>query len=114
MDKKEIKARKKAYKKARRKATMPWKWLTWLSMPLAIILTIATVVVTMFDNTIVLFTGGSFWEVVNEDPNAVYYKSEFKSEEERNQKGSELVKQVEAEGASLLTNIDKALPYMLK
>ena len=37
MDKKEIKARKKAYKKARSKATRPWKWLTWISAPLAII-----------------------------------------------------------------------------
>ena len=54
MDKKEIKARKKAYKKARRKATMPWKWLTWFSAPLAIILTAATIVIGMFDNTFVL------------------------------------------------------------
>ena len=110
MDKKEIKARKKAYKKARRKATMPWKWLTWLSVPFAIILTAATIVVSMFDNTIVLFTGGSFWEVVNEDPNAKYFENEYKTEEERNAEGAELVKQVEAEGATLLTNIDKALP----
>ena len=110
MDKKEIKARKKAYKKARRKATMPWKWLTWLSMPLAIILTVATVVVTMFDNTIVLFTGGSFWEVVNEDENAIYYEGDFATEADRVAAGAEIVKQVEAEGASLLTNIDKALP----
>ena len=110
MDKKEIKARKKAYKKARSKATRPWKWLTWISAPLAIILTAATIVVGMFDNTFVLFLGGTFWEVVNEDPNAVYYESGFKSEAERNEAGAAIVKQVEAEGASLLTNIDKALP----
>ena len=110
MDKKEIKARKKAYKKARSKAIRPWKWLTWLSGPLAIILTAATIVIGMFDNTFVLFLGGTFWEVVNEDPNAIYYESDFASQEERNEKGAELVKQVEEEGASLLTNIDKALP----
>ena len=110
MDKKEIKARKKAYKKARRKATMPWKWLTWISAPLAIILTAATIVIGMFDNTMVLFLGGTFWEVVNEDPNAIQYKGDFATEEDRVAAGAEVVKQVEAEGASLLTNIDKALP----
>ncbi len=110
MDKKEIKARKKAYKKARRKATMPWKWLTWLSAPLAIILTAATIVIGMFDNTFVLFLGGTFWEVVNEDPNAIQYKGDFATEADRVAAGAEVVKQVEAEGASLLTNIDKALP----
>ena len=31
----------------------------------------------MFDNTIALFTGGTFWELENEDPNAVYYESYF-------------------------------------
>ena len=110
MDKKEIKARKKAYKKARRKATMPWKWLTWLSGPLAIILTIATVVIGMFDNTFVLFLGGTFWEVVNEDSNAIYFAGEYATEEERVAAGAELVKQVEREGATLLTNTNKALP----
>ena len=110
MDKKEIKARKKAYKKARRKATMPWKWLTWISGPLAIILTAATIVIGMFDNTFALFLGGTFWKVVNEDPNAVYYTPEYKTEAERVAAGAALVKQVEAEGAALLTNINKALP----
>ena len=41
MDKKEIKARKKAFKKAKRKAIRPWKFLTWFSLPLAIILVAA-------------------------------------------------------------------------
>ncbi len=110
MDKKEIKARKKAYKKALRRTRRPWKLLTLLSAPIAIILTIACVVCTMFDNTIVLFAGGTFWELENEDPEAIYYESDFATEEERLAKGSELVKQVEAEGAALLTNEDNALP----
>ena len=55
MDKKEMKARKKAFKKAKRKAIRPWRFLTWLSLPLAIILVAATVIVSMFDNTIALF-----------------------------------------------------------
>ena len=110
MDKKEFKVQKKAYKKAKRKAYGLWKVLSIIAGPLAVILTAATVVVSMFDNTFVLFTGGTFWEVENEDKNAQYYVGEFATEEERVAAGAELVKQVEAEGAALLTNIDKALP----
>ena len=110
MDKKEFKVQKKAYKKAKRKAYGLWKTLSIIAAPLAIILTAATVVVSMFDNTFVLFTGGTFWEVENEDPSAQYYVGDFATEEERVAAGAELVKQVEAEGAALLTNIDKALP----
>ena len=110
MDKKEIKARKKAYKKVRRRARRPWKFLTLLSGPLAVLFTVILVVVTMFDNTIALFVGGTFWELENEDPTAVYYEGDFDTEKERVAKGAELVKQVEGEGASLLTNNDKALP----
>ena len=108
--KKELKARKKAYKKAKRKAVRPWSIMTGISAPLAIILTVVTVVCTLFDNTVTLFTGASFWELVNADENAIYYASDFKTDEERLEAGAELVKQVEAEGAALLTNIDKALP----
>ena len=110
MEKKEIKAHKKAFKKARSRATRPWKWLTWISMPFAIILTAATVICGMFDNTVALFTGDTFWKVVDEDENAVYYKGDFQTEEERTAAGAEVVKQVEAEGAVLLTNSENGLP----
>ena len=110
MEKKEIKARKKAYKKALRKARRPWKLLTLVSGPLAVILVAAFIICSMFDNTIALFTGGTFWELENADESAVYYESDFASEEERTAKGAELVKQVEAEGAALLTNDNETLP----
>ena len=64
----------------------------------------------MFDNTVSLFVGGTFWELENEDPSAVYYEGDFATEEERVAKGAELVKQVEAEGAALLMNEENALP----
>ena len=108
--KKELKARKKAYRKAKRKAVRPWSILTCISIPLAIIMTIVAFVCTMFDNTIALFAGGTFWELVNEDPNAIYFKNQFATEEERNAAGAQLVYQVEAEGAALLTNVNNALP----
>ena len=110
MDKKEIRARKKAYKKALRKARRPWKLLTFLSAPLAIIFIALFTIISMFDNTVTLFVGGTFWKLENEDPNAVYYESDFASDEERVKKGAELVKQVEGEGAALLVNEGKALP----
>ena len=64
----------------------------------------------MFDNTVTLFFGGTFWKLVNEDPNAIYFKNQFATEEERNAVGAQLVYQVEAEGAALLTNVNNALP----
>ena len=103
-------AQKKAFKKARRRARRPWKFLTLLSAPLALIFTIAFIVVSMFDNTIALFVGGTFWELENADKDAVYYEGDFETEKERTEKGAELVKQVEAEGASLLMNENAALP----
>ena len=110
IDKKEIKAQRKVYRKARGKASRPWKALTWITGPLAIILVAATIFVGMFDNTVALFTGAYFWELVDEDPNAQYFTSDFATEQERLDRGYELVKQVEGEGAALLLNNDKALP----
>ena len=109
-EKKELKARKKAYNKAKKKAVRPWSILACVSGPLAIIMTIVAVVCTMFDNTIVLFAGGTFWELVNEDKNAIYFKGDFETEADRTAAGAALVYQVEAEGAALLTNEDGALP----
>ena len=108
--KKELRLKKKAYKKARSKSIRPWKWLTWISLPFAVILTAAMIVVSMFDNTIALFTGGTFWELKNTDDSVVYYEGDFATEAERTAAGAALVKQVEAEGASLLTNENKTLP----
>ncbi len=106
----EKKSQKKAFKKAYKKATRPWKFLTIFSGILAVVLVIATVVVTVFDNTMTLFAGGTFWEIENEDPEQIRYKGDYDTEAERIEAGAALVKQVEAEGASLLTNENAALP----
>ena len=103
-------AQKKAYKKALRKARRPWKFLSLLSAPLAVIFAILLLVTTMFDNTIALFVGGTFWGLENEDPSAVYYEGDFATEAERVARGAELVKQVEGEGAALLMNEGGTLP----
>ena len=108
--KKEKKQQKKAFKKARRKATGLWSFLSWLCGILTVILLVATIVVGMFDNTVALFVNNTFWELENEDPNAVYFKEDFATQKDRVDKGYELVKQVEAEGAALLYNANNALP----
>ena len=111
---KELKAQKKtlkkAYKKARRKSHGLWKFFTWFSAPIAIVMIMVMVVLSTFDNTVALFVGGTFWKLENEDPEAIYYENDFETEEERNAVGYELVKQVEAEGAALLMNANGALP----
>lgn len=84
--------------------------MTWLSGVVSVLMIIVTLVLSVFDNTITLLAGGKFWELENEDKSAVYYSSDFATEEERVTKGYELVKQVEAEGATLLLNEDKVLP----
>ena len=100
----------KEQKKARRKAYGLWKALTFISAPLAIILIVATVVISTFDNTLALVTGDSFWKLENKDESAIYYAADFTSEEERLAAGYDVVYQVEAEGATLLMNENNALP----
>lgn len=109
-DKKAMKARKKEFKRARRKAYGLWKVLTWISAPLALLLTIAAIVVGTFDNSFSIFVGGTFNNMKNKDENAVYFESDFDSKEEMVQYGIELCKQVEGEGAALLMNENNALP----
>ncbi len=107
---KEFKLKEKAYKKARRKSTRPWKGLSIFSGILAVILIIATVIVSMFDNTIAAFVGGTFWKLENPDENAIYFESDFDSVEEMIEYGFNICHEVEAEGAALLMNENNALP----
>lgn len=108
--KRELKSRKKAFKKARSRAIRPWKWLTWASAPFAVILTIAAIIIGIFDNTFSIFVGGTFNHLVNRDENADYFELDFASREEMVEYGLELCELVEAEGAVLLMNENNALP----
>ncbi len=105
----ELKQLKKACKKAKRKHVTLWKTLGILFLVFAILVSAGSVVVKMFDNTMGAMLGGRFWDVIDEDPNAIYYEMDFQSNEERLNKGAEICYQVEAEGAALLMN-NGALP----
>lgn len=106
----DMKSRKKEYKRARRKATRPWKILTWISAPITIILIVLSVLCSTFDNSLSIFIGGTFNDIKNKDGNANYYKMDFDSQEEMVRYGEALCRQVEAEGAALLANENQALP----
>ena len=82
-----IREEKRAKKKLKRKAYGIWRPMTWVSGILAVIMIIATLVISVFDNTITLLAGGKFWELEKEDENAVYYASDFETEEERVERG---------------------------
>ena len=106
---KPYKSEKKAYKKMKRKLVLPWKILAIFCAVLTLIMSVLTVALNMFDNTVAAMVGGSFWELENEDPNAQYFVSDFATEDEMTAYGLDLCRQVEAEGAALLTN-NGALP----
>lgn len=110
MEKKEWKAQKKAFRKAKHKAIRPWKGMSIFSGILAVLFAIVFFICSMFDNTIAAFAGGTFWELENEDESAQYYTSDFDSVEDMITYGEELCQQVEAEGAALLMNENQALP----
>ena len=105
----ELKQLKKACKKAKRRTVTLWKSLGILFLVFAIIFSAATAVVGIFDNTMAALVGGRFWDVINEDPNAQYFKQDFATDEERLSAGEKICYQVEAEGAALLMN-NGALP----
>ena len=105
----ELKQLKKACKKAKRKTVTLWKSLGIFFLVFAIIFSAASVVVKMFDNTMAALLGGKFWDVINEDPNAIYFEEDFETDAERLDAGAKICYQVEAEGAALLMN-NGALP----
>ena len=105
----ELKALKKAYKQAKRKLVTPWKTLGIIFLVFALIVTPLSIVAKMFDNTMAAMFGGKFWDVIDEDPNAIYYEQDFESDEARLNAGADICYQVEAEGAALLMN-NGALP----
>ena len=101
---------KKAYKRQKRRLVTPWKVLTIFSLIITILLWPLFGVLKTFDNTVAAFVGGTFWELENEDPNAIYFEGDFASTEEMNAYGMELCETVEGEGAALLMNENDALP----
>ena len=105
----ELKQLRKACKKAKRKTVTLWKSFGILFLVFALLLSVGSVVVSMFDNTMAAMLGGRFWDVINEDPNANYYTMDFATDAERLDAGAKICYQVEAEGAALLMN-NGALP----
>lgn len=110
MEKTNWKQQKKAYKKAKHLAIRPWKGMSIFFGILSVVMIGVFFICSTFDNTLAAFTGGTFWKLENEDPDAVYYTSDFDSVEEMVTYGEDLCRRVEAEGAALLMNENNALP----
>ena len=110
----ELLALKKAAKKAKRRVVTPWKSVAIVCLVLCLLLTPISVAISLFDNTVAAFFGGTFWKLVNEDKNAIYYQMDFDTVEQMAEYGDALCQQVEAEGAVLLMNENNALPFEVK
>ena len=67
----EMKTRKKAYKKAKRKYVQPWKALSPIFAFLMVIMVLVCFIANMADNTFAIITGDTFWELENPDESAV-------------------------------------------
>ena len=106
----EMKTRKKAYKKAKRKYIQPWKALSQFFAFLMVIMVLVCFIANMADNTFAIIAGDTFWELENPDENAIYFDGDFATTEERLAAGEEVVYRTEAEGATLLVNENNALP----
>ena len=74
-----LKALKKACKRDKRKNVTLWKSLAIFSLVVAILMGLASFVLNTFDNTMSLFLNDKFWTLENEDPNAIYVESEYKT-----------------------------------
>ena len=106
----EYKERKKAHKKALGKKVFWWKTGAIMTGVFAGIMIPTSILLSMFDNTLAAFMGGTFWELENPDSTAQYFTSDFNNNEEMIEYGKEVVKQVELEGAALLKNDNNTLP----
>lgn len=68
------------------------------------------IIMHMFDSTVAAFVGGTFWELINRDPQAKYFQGDFATVEEMIACGLDVCQRVEAESAALLMNENYALP----
>lgn len=105
MRKMQLRSLRRAYKKERRRRVTTWKTVTIICLVLSLLFTPVCLATAVFDNGIAAFTGGTFWELKNEDPNAMYFKADLDSKEYRDR----IFQQIQAEGTVLLMN-NGALP----
>ena len=101
---------KKQYKKQKRKFMSPWKALTLWALLFAFGFGLGATLASMADNALAVFIPGKMMRLKNEDPGAIYFPSDFKTEEEMLAYGEAVSRMVEAEGAILFKNENNALP----
>lgn len=112
-EKQEQKIRKKEYKKAKRKNMKHAAGLSALFGIISVICIVLLVVTTLFDQTFHVLFGTHYANVQNVSEEAQYFCSDFDSDEVRREYGTQIVRQLEEEGAVLLKNENDCLPLSL-
>ena len=103
----------KRYKRDRRRSARPFGALTKVSGIFTVLLAIALLVFTLFDQTFFLLFKSEFYNVKHSSSSSqedTFRYTSSRTDEERRDHGAEVCEQVEGEGAVLLKNDNNALP----
>lgn len=100
----QLKQLKKRSKREKRRRVTLWKTLGLILLTFGVLLSAASPFLFMFDNAVAACSGETLWEVINPDPNAVYFQQDFATEGERLAAGAQLRYLAETEGTVLLMN----------
>jgi len=82
-------ARKACMRMKRRYVTL-WQALAIVSAVVLVMSVALHAVLSVFDNTVAAFVGGTFWELVDEDPSAQYFVPDYADTKEMALRGAEL------------------------
>ncbi len=110
--KEEYKRRKKAYKKEKRRYVTLWKSLGLAFLVLSLVLTLVGGAALVFDHVTALVTGDSLWTLSQADAQAVYFTSDYETQEDWQTVADALQQQIGMEGLVLLKNADNTLPLV--
>ena len=103
----------KRYKRDRRRSARPFGALTKVSGVFTVLLAIALLDFTLFDQTFFLLFKSEFYNVKHSSSSSqedTFRYTSSRTDEERRDHGAEVCEQVEGEGAVLLKNDNNALP----
>ena len=95
---------------AKKPRVVTWGILTGVTAVLTIGSIVGNVIANRYATTINVALDTSYSKVVGYDENSIYYTSDFENEDARWDYEKELCARLEAEGASLLKNDNRALP----
>ena len=105
-----IRILKEACRQEKRKYVTGWKVGAIVLLIFALLFTPLSMAVKVFDNALVASLGGRFWELENEDSSAIFFATDFATQQELQEQTNALEKQIAMDGAVLLKNENGVLP----